>query len=225
MDKMKRYAVYYAPPAGPFATAAAQWLGWDPVAGVEVQRPDIGVDLNALTGEPRRYGFHGTIKPPFRLADGVDVTTLETALCELTQSLHPVEIEGLQLLTLEGFLALTPLGDCSALTDLAAQVVQKLDPLRAPLTEAEIVRRRPALLSRHQRALLDRFGYPYVMDEFRFHLTLSNNLNEDQVAALLPLAKAYFAAHLPRPFRLFDLCLFGEAEDGRFYLLHRYPLG
>lgn len=222
--KLKRYALYYAPERGPFATAAVRWLGWDPATSSEVAQPDLGLNLAALTADPRKYGFHGTLKAPFRLAEGVDFEAASAAVAALAHSLAPVELPGLQFLDLEGFLALVPLGDTSALMDLAAQVVETLDPLRAPLTEAELARRRPDRLTPRQRDLLNRFGYPYVLEEFRFHLTLSGPLSQADHAALRPLAEAHFAPHLPQPFRLSDLCLFGEDEDGRFHLLHRYPL-
>jgi putative phosphonate metabolism protein len=224
MDKMKRYAVYYAPEAGPFAQAAANWLGWDPATGRAVAQPALGLDLAAMTADPRKYGFHGTIKPPFRLAPGVSAADLSTAVRQLAQSLPAVAMPGLQMLALEGFLALVPQGDQTALGDLAARVVADIDPFRAPLTEAEVARRRPDRLTPRQRDLLALYGYPYVMEEFRFHLTLSGHLTAADHAALLPLATAHFAPHLPQPFRVSALCLFGEAEDGHFHLLHRYAL-
>jgi putative phosphonate metabolism protein len=224
MDKMKRYAIYYAPEAGPFATAAAKWLGWDPELGAVVTQPEVGVDLVDLTNDPRKYGFHGTIKAPFRMADGMGRDALSDALSALAANLKPVEMPGLELVALDGFLALVPQGDTSNLLALAAQVVERLGHLRAPLTEAEIARRRPERLTSRQRALLDQFGYPYVMEEFRFHLTLSRRLTAAENAALMPRASTYFAPHLPKPVRISTLCLFGEAMDGRFHLLHRYPL-
>lgn len=225
MDKMKRYAVYYAPEAGPFAQAAATWLGWDPATGRAVAQPDLGLDLAAMTADPRKYGFHGTIKPPFRLAQGVSATDLGAAIGQLAKTLPTIDCVGLQMLELEGFLALVPQGNTSALGDLAAQVVARLDSLRAPLTAAELARRKPDQLTPRQRELLALYGYPYVMEEFRFHLTLSGHLSPADHAALLPLAIAHFTPHLPHPFRIDTLCLFGESEDGRFHLLHRYPLG
>jgi putative phosphonate metabolism protein len=225
MKDIKRYAIYYAPRAGAFADAAASWLGWDPVSGAEVAHPDLAADLPSLTAEPRKYGFHGTIKPPFRLAHGVDAAAADATVDALARQLQPVEMPGLDLVSLEGFLALVPKGDVTGLTDLAAQVVERLDPLRAPLTQAEIARRRPDRLTPRQRALLDQFGYPHVMEEFRFHLTLSGRLTDDQMTLLRPLAEAHFAGLRPEPFALEDLCLFGEAADGRFHLLSRYPLG
>lgn len=224
MKEMKRYAIYYAPEGGALADAAARWLGWDPVLGQALAQPDLGLDLARLTEEPRKYGFHGTIKPPFRLAEGVDLADLDAAVTRLAASLRPVEMPGLALHLLERFLALTPTGDASALQDLAARVVEDLDLLRAPLTEAEIARRRPERLTLRQRALLDRYGYPFVMEEFRFHLTLSGPLAEEEKQALTGLAETYFTPLLPRPFRIAALCLFGEAGDGQFHLLHRYAL-
>jgi hypothetical protein len=35
---------------------------------------------------------------------------------------------------------------------------------------------------------------------------------------------AHFAPVLPQPFRIEDLCLFGEDAGGRFHLLLRYAL-
>ncbi|MBC7476929.1 MAG: DUF1045 domain-containing protein [Pseudorhodobacter sp.] len=224
MEQMKRYAVYYAPEAGPFATAGARWLGWDPATGRSVPQPELGLDLAAFTTDPRKYGFHGTLKPPFRLAAGVTQADLSASVATLARQLSAVGTPDLQFVDLEGFLALTPHGDNTALTALAAEVVAQLDPFRAPLSEVEIARRRPERLSPRQRELLDRYGYPHVMEEFRFHLTLSNALTTAEHARLRPLAEAHFTPHLPQPFRLKDLCLFGEAADGRLHLLHRYPL-
>ena len=217
---MKRYAIYYAPPLGAFAQAGAAWLGWDAAAGAPVPQPDPG--LAAVTVAPRKYGFHGTLKPPFRLAEGQSFTALHTAVATLATHLAPVTLPGLRLRDLDGFLALTPEGDQAPLHALAAEVVTALEPFRAPLTAAEIAKRRPERLTPRQRDLLDAYGYPFVLEEFRFHLTLSDRLPEP--TALAAQAQAHFAPHLPRPFTIDALCLFGEAADGRFHLMQRHPL-
>ena len=223
MMQMQRYAVYYAPRDGEFSAAAAAWLGWDAVAGRAVAQPDVP-GIVTLTADPRKYGFHGTLKPPFRLAEGVRVEDLTEAVAALAGRLSPVEMPGLHLADLDGFLALIPVGDTGALLDLAAKVVVDLDPLRAPLTAAEIARRRPDSLTPRQRDLLASYGYPYVLEEFQFHLTLTGRLQDPEAAALRAAATRHFDGLLPQPFRLEDLCLFGEDQDGRFHLLHRYPL-
>lgn len=224
MDQMKRYAVYFAPREGPFAYRAAEWLGRDPTTGVDLPQPVLpGIgDPHAMTAEPRRYGFHGTIRAPFRPAAGVTEDLILDRVASLAARLAPVVCKGLRVETLHGFVALTPLGDEAALLELASAVVEGTDDLRAPLTEAEFARRRPDRLSPRQRDLLERWGYPFVMEEFRFHLTLTDRL--DEPAPVLAALRAHFAPVLPSPFVIEDLCLFGENASGRFQLLHRYAL-
>lgn len=221
---MQRYAVYYAPREGAFAYRANDWLGREPGNDRDLPQPVLpGIgDPRAITGEPRRYGFHGTLRAPFRPGDGVGEDQIRATVASLAARLAPVTCDGLRVETLHGFIALTPLGCEAALLDLGAAVVEATDPLRAPLTEAEIARRRPDRLSQRQRDLLHRWGYPFVMEEFRFHLTLTDRL--DQPEPVRQALETHFAPVLPRPFLIEDLCLFGEHASGRFHLLHRYAL-
>jgi len=227
MMEYRRYAIYYAPPAGEFARRAAGWLGWDLAGGHAVRQPDLpGLPrpLPLMTVDPRRYGFHGTIKAPFRLAEGATCAMLQEALDRLAGRRPPVVLDGMHLVRLKGFLAFVPFGDETDLVNLAADVVRDIDGCRAPLTPEDISRRRPDRLSLRQRQLLEEWGYPHVMEEFRFHLTLSDNLPEDQAALLAPVAAGWFADCLPRPFRIDDLSLCGEDGDGRFSLISRHAL-
>jgi putative phosphonate metabolism protein len=227
MSEYRRYAIYYAPPAGPFADRVAAWLGWNPATGREVAQPVVGGlprPLAEMTEAPRKYGFHGTIKAPFRLAEGLDQAMVQERLDRLGARLSPVGMPGLALVRLGSFLALAPGGDETDLMNLAAEVVTDIDDLRAPLTPAEMARRRPERLSSRQRELLALWGYPYVLEEFRFHLTLSDSLPDGEAAALADVAGRHLADVLPRPFVIADLCLFGEAADGRFHLVSRHAL-
>ena len=224
MDHYRRYALYYTPPQGEFADFGASWLGWDAAAGVAVAQPVLpGLDIAALTAAPRKYGFHATLKAPFRLAAGRTETALIGAVATLAAQLRPVTLAGLALTRIGPFLALTPDGDPAALNALAAQTVEGLDPFRAPLTEAEVARRNPDRLSPRQRALLDRWGYPYVFDEFQFHMTLTDALDADRLdrvsAALRPRLTV-----VPRPFTLDAVSLMGEGADGRVRLIRRFAL-
>lgn len=224
MDQMKRFAVYYAPRPGAFATRANAWLGWDPVTGAALAQPQVpGIaDPAAITADPRRYGFHGTIRAPFRLAEGMTPDAVAATVAALAARLAPVVCEGLILENLHGFLALTPRGCEAALLELGAAVVEGTNDLRAPLSQAEIARRRPEALSPRQRELLHCWGYPYVIEEFRFHLTLTDRLADP--GPVMAALEGHFADVLPRPFEIQDLCLFGEDAAGRFHLLHRYAL-
>lgn len=225
MEQMKRYAIYYAPEAGAFADAAAAWLGWDVQAGQAVAQPqlDLPQPLADITAEPRKYGFHATLKAPFRLAEGARAEDLAKAVAALATQLRPVTLDGLALTRVGPFLALTPQGDAGPLNALAAQVVTVLDAFRAPLTEAELARRNPDRLTQHQRALLDAWGYPYVLEEFRFHMTLTGALDP----ATLDAVTAQLAPRLtvvPRPFALDALSLMGEDAAGRVHLIRRLAL-
>jgi putative phosphonate metabolism protein len=227
MHQPRRFAIYYAPPEGPFADATASWLGWDAGTGRAVAHPDVSGlpgPVDALTEEPRKYGFHGTLKAPFRLAEGRGVDDLHRAAAEVAAGLRPVRMPGLRFAAMDGFLALAPDGETEALDSLAAEVVRALDPWRAPLTPDEIARRRPDRLTDRQRQNLARWGYPYVLDEFRFHLTLTGNIGADAAAETASALAPWMGPLLPRPFVVADLCLFGEMPDGRFRILHRYPL-
>jgi hypothetical protein len=178
-----------------------------------------------LTATPRRYGFHATIKPPFRLAAGAAPAELVVACEGLCADLGPVQLDGLQLTDLDGFLALTPAGDTGALDALAARAVADLDAFRAPAPPDEIARRRAAGLTPRQEALLDRWGYPYVMEEFGFHMTLTGRLAPALRGAVAAGLDDWLAPVLPRPFEIGHLALAGEGPDGRFRLVGRWPLG
>jgi putative phosphonate metabolism protein len=226
MDGFKRYGLYVVPD-GALYRAGADWLGWDSVAGSPATQPDLPglpADPAALTATPRKYGFHGTIKPPFRLAAGHDAATLDAAGRAFCATRAPVTIPRLELRRLGGFIALVPAEPCAALADLAGASVAALDAFRAPPDATELARRRKTRLTERQEALLTRWGYPYVMDEFRFHMTLTGRLPDDQADRASTALAAHFAPLLAPLFVIDSLCLMGEDADGLFHLVHRYAL-
>lgn len=217
-----RFAIYYLPPEGALADFGAAWLGWDCVSARDSIPHDVP-GLHDVTMTPRKYGFHGTLKPPFRLAEGTDVSALQDAVSQMAAACAPAQSDGLALTALGRFLALTPVGDTSGIARVAATCVEALDAFRAPPHEAELERRRKARLSERQEALLQRWGYPYVMEEFRFHLTLTGRLSVDDIGPWTETARAHLPP-LPAPFVMDDVALVGEREDGRFELIQRYTL-
>ncbi len=221
-----RYAIYYAPPAdAAWSQFATSWLGWDMEAGTDAAHPAIsGLDVAAITDVPRKYGLHATMKPPMRLAEGQSRSALEDACATLAQTQAPVVLDGLELARLGRFLALRVIGDDTALNALAGTCVKELDRFRAPAPAAELDRRRAAGLTPAQDENLMRWGYPYVLEEFRFHITLSGKLPKAELPAVEAALQETLAPLLPTPFKISDLALMGEAEDGRFHLIHRYAL-
>lgn len=224
--QFRRYGIYYTPRAGALAEFGAAWLGWDVASGTPVAHPlveGLPLPVKDITATPRKYGLHGTIKPPFFLVDGTDATDLSDSFATLCASLQPVTLDGLTLSRIGSFIALTIDGDQTPLAHLAGQAVRDLDAFRAPPSESELARRRKSNLSPRQEELLAQWGYPYVMDEFRFHITLSGRLGCDAEAVVDALTP-HITPLLPRPFVVDSLTLVGEDDDGMFHEIHRHTL-
>ncbi len=219
MDDVVRFALYLVP-EGPLGAFGADWLGWDMARGTALPIPE---EWASVTAEPRRYGFHATVKPPFRLAEGRDAAGLMDAVGALCADVAPFTCDGLRLASLDGFVALVPDGDTGPLDRFAARVVADLDGFRRPAEAQEIARRRAAGLSARQEDYLLRWGYPYVMDEFRAHFTLTTRLGPERDAVMAHLQTRLADVPL-RPFSVDSLCLVGEQAAGGFRLIHRYAL-
>lgn len=218
-----RFAIYYLPPQGSaLAEFGARWLGWDGHAGCAVTQPALP-GLDDITMTPAKYGFHGTLKPPFRLADGTDRAGLERATADLAATIAPAQADGLELVRLGRFLALVPSGDMAGIVRVAAACVEGLDRFRATATQDELARRRKSGLTPAQDALLTRWGYPYVMEQFRFHLTLTGPLSKAQADDWMATAQAHLPP-LPAPFAMDAVALVGERADGRFEVIQSYAL-
>lgn len=226
-----RYAIYYAPAYGsPLAEFGRRWFGYDPKAGTSIdQRITIGLDdafVFDVTSQPARYGLHATLKPPIQLAIGRTEEQLAAATARLAQRLELVTTGPLEVVNLDGFLALCPSGDLTALNALAAEIVEQLDPFRAPPGAAERQRRVTANLSPRQRELLEAWGYPFLLDQFRLHITLTRRLDDGERQRLLSRLKDELAEHCTQTFVVDSICLYGDPGESRpFRYIHRFPLG
>jgi len=230
-----RYAVYLAPPP-----ASALWrfgcdvIGRDAASGEQRRGfATAGFDADGwreIAREPRRYGFHATLKAPFRLRDDASADDLCEAVAELASGLSPFEAGPLAVSTLatgggRAFVALTPLAPPAALARLESLAVRSLDRFREPLSASERVRRNPERLSARQRDMLESWGYPYALDEFRLHFTLTGAISD-----FAPVATALTRAYADRvgspDFTVDALVLFGEdVASGDFTILRRFPFG
>jgi len=214
-----RVAVYYAPaPDDPLWAACCAWLGRDPAQGVVCDQPPIPGIL-AATSSPRRYGPHATLKPPMQLRGGYDDFVADVA--RLAASLDDFLLPQLRVVYLHNFLALCPVAPSAQLNELAARCVTDLDHHRLP-EDAAAQAKRAVGRSPRQLENLARWGYPLVLDDWQFHITLSNA----GAADLLALAQEFFAPALAQP-RLFNsLAIFCEDEPGAtFRLTARLPFG
>ena len=181
--------------------------------------------VRQLTRSPRQYGFHATLKAPFRLARGVNERHLMWELARLADSLPAFSMPGLKVGRLSGFIALRPAGSAEELMALARRCVTGLDVLRAPLKAAERARRHAAGLTPHQKDLLERWGYPFVLDEYCFHMTLTGRLDDSDAASLMPWLQNWLGPALDDDSRAADLAVFAQPHAGAdFVLRRRFPL-
>ena len=210
-EAVARAAVYFAPPeTSPLGERARAWFA-------DRATQDI-------TGSPRHYGFHATLKAPFRLAEGKALEGLLNAVERFAAARRWVEGPTLCVDALGEFLALVPSAPDSRLDALAADCVQAFEPFRAPLSPAELTRRRAARLSPRQDCYLEEWGYPYVMEEFRFHMTLTQRLPAPERAHWKAVLEAHFATIADRPLVLDGISVFvQDSLESPFRHLARFP--
>ncbi len=226
-----RYAIYFTPSIhDPLSIAAASWFGRNVYSGETVERPSgIGLSSQELafyTAVPRRYGFHATIKAPFHLHPEANEAALLKALMQFAGSITPFDMPRMEIARLGDFYGLAPVIPSDAMQLLAATVVQVFDAFRAPLGEAEIERRDPYGLTAPQFANLHRWGYPYVMDEYRFHMMLTGPLAAKSSNRLETALRQVFEPVLAEPMKIASLALFVEPEPGAPLRVHsQHPLG
>ncbi len=203
-----RAALYAVPDADGLLERAEAWLAGN----------------SAITSSALRYGFHGTLKAPFRLAEGRTLDELDAAAARFAAEHEPVQVPQLTLARLGAFFALVPGSEAKPLHALADDVVHHFEPFRAPLNATEIARRKPEALSENQRELLQRWGYPYVFEEFRFHLTVTDQIPADQQDAVEQRLRTWFAGRLGLDLPVNTLAVFVEPEPGaRFHVHSSHP--
>jgi len=199
MNHYPRYALYYAPAeSSDLARFGARTIGYDAYSGSDVEvAPEIlssFPDWAELTRDPRKYGFHATFKAPFFLKSGATEEDLLAALSEFVAKPRTRPVIDPVIRQVESFIAIVPSVPSDELCALAEACVVEFDELRAPLTPEDRARRKPDALSVRQRGHLDQWGYPYVMQDFRFHMTLTGSLNPDQADVILPRLQQSFSA-------------------------------
>lgn len=222
-----RYALYYTPPADhPLTGAASAWLGRDVWRAAAVERALVeGLDLDdagleALTASARHYGFHATLKAPFDLADGQSEAALIAALDRFAGTRAAFEGH-LEVRSLSGFIAMVFAPVCPAMTALHTACVHEFEPFRAPISDADLARRRRSPMSAEQNARLQAFGYPWIFDDFRFHMTLTGRIADEAERDRIVAALARHFAPVLGAHRVDALCLFGQEDRAApFRIVH-----
>ncbi len=223
----KRYAIYFVP-KGELAKFGRAWLGWDCRKGRYISSENAFseplADREYFTKKPRKYGLHATLKAPFRLQTTQNEPALRSAFHSFCNHQKPAASGNLTLSEQGGFISLRPQRQSAALFELGKNCLEAFDPFRAPLDQNDLNRRRNARLSPRQNDFLHQWGYPYVLQEFQFHITLSSRLSILQREKIIPALKNLLAHELDCPFIIAHLALMGEDRNGQFHILEEANL-
>jgi putative phosphonate metabolism protein len=230
MANYPRYAIYYAPaPDSDLDRFGAQLLGYDAFSGGDLPFPQLVVqtvaDWRELTADPRTYGFHATLKAPMALAGGKTEVELVAACEAFAGVARKIPVIKPIVDSISGFIAVVPAEPSAELTRLAADCVSEFDSFRAPLTAEDRARRNPARLTPRQCAYLDRWGYPFVVEEFRFHMTLTGRLTAERREPVLAMLRQRFSALGLERLPIDRIALFRqESREQRFRIVDHWPL-
>jgi putative phosphonate metabolism protein len=230
MTGFPRYAIYFAAGAdNALSRFGAELLGYDGYTGNDVPFPDdalrVATDWRDITADPRKYGFHATLKAPMALASGMTEAELATACATFAAKARPIPLIRPVVDSISGFIAVVPDEPVGDLQQLATDCVRDFDVFRADLMVEDRARRRPEKLSERQRDYLDRWGYPYVMEEFRFHMTLTGRLDAERRGLILEMLRARFATLKLDMLAIDRIALFKQDDAKvRFRIICEWPL-
>jgi hypothetical protein len=223
-----RYAIYYAPePGSPLDAFGRSWFGHEGSGAARGIGKLTAERIATLSETSRRYGFHGTLKPPFSLNPAVSLDSLLSAARVFARTLSPVEIPPLELAIIGKFIALTPTIQSAALEKLAAACVRAFEAYRVPLTEDQEVSYKLNRLTVHQEQMLEHWGYPYVMEEFRFHISVTDRIeNLVERKEVLKALDIFATPVIGKPIMVRDIVVFGQASpDEPMAAIERIPFG
>lgn len=220
-----RYAIYFLPEGNtPLWRFGSSVIGYDSISGRHVEHPTCSFDedLAAITVQPRTYGFHATLKAPFRLSQTMTEEDLLAAAQTFSAQERPFSLGALSVEALGSFIALVP-EMSPKLESFAARCVEAFEPFRSPMNTEERAKRLRSPLTPRQIELMDAYGYPYVMDEFRFHMTLTSSLAAPLIAPVR-MALAGLYEPVAAPLDIWSICVCAQAPGQKFRLLRRLTL-
>ncbi len=214
-----RYAIYHAPAlGGTLHVLGSSWLGRDAFSGQPIRQPEVE-GLPEVTAAPRRYGLHATLKPPFALSHGRTRGSLGNSVAALAGQAEVIPGVKLELALLDGFLALIPALPDARIAELEQACIRDLDAFRAAASEDELNRRRSTGLTPRQERYLERWGYPYVLDEFRFHITLTERLDPARIERFTAAAEKHFDDVLRNPIAIGEIAIFRQTAPGADFIV------
>lgn len=226
-----RYAIYYMPNLdSAFWRLGSACLGYDAASGADLIFPahrlfDDQNLASRVTQDPRKYGFHATLKAPFSLKSEVTEADFLDSAQTFAREQASFELPKLSVQAMDDFIAFKPRTRSTPLHALADACVLRFEPVRKPLDEADIERRLAQGLSERQSKALALHGYPFVFDDFHFHMTLTGKLDAELREIWLGGLTEIFSV-LSQPVICDSIAVFKQGQPGsRFHVLTRLHFG
>ncbi len=236
MKKYSRYAIYYAPPKeSNLEEFGRYWFGWDPLNAKLInnkQRINYlngfgiknlkNIDKNVLIA--KKYGFHGTLIPPFKLNKNYSTNLLFKKTEDIAKKFKKFKFYKFKLKKINNFYAFVQNKKNNNINKLSNRLVRELFKFRSPLTKKEIDRRNPSKLSKFQLNILYKWGYPYLMSEFKFHMTLASEVTGNKLYSELKKIENNKEIILNEINNFDKIYIFGENQKGMFENLENFSL-
>ena len=181
-------------------------------------------ELKDYCEQPAKYGFHATLKAPFRLKRNVKTKNFYDVISHIAAQHSRFKIKGLKIVYSKKFTFITSRKPNKLLINLENDLVKHLDTFRAELNKTEIKKRIPDSLTFKQNKYLKEWGYPFVFDQFKFHMTLMNqNNNKLSNKQKLELEKLIYKTS-NNVIEFNEISLLGENKNGYFEEIKRFKL-
>jgi len=181
-------------------------------------------ELKDYCEQPAKYGFHATLKAPFRLKRNVKTKNFYDVISHIAAQHSRFKIKGLKIVYSKKFTFITSRKPNKLLINLENDLVKHLDTFRAELNKTEIKKRIPDSLTFKQNKYLKEWGYPFVFDQFKFHMTLMNqNNNKLSNKQKLELEKLIYKIS-NNVIEFNEISLLGENKNGHFEEIKRFKL-
>ncbi len=236
MKKYSRFAIYYAPPKGSVLEEFGKyWFGWDPLVAKFInnkQRINYlnrfgiknlkSIDNNILMA--KKYGFHGTLIPPFKLNNNYNRKKLFKKIEVVAKKYKKFNFYKFKLKKIDNFYAFVQSKKNNNINKLSNRLVRELFKFRSPLTKKEIDRRNPSKLSKLQLSILYKWGYPYLMSQFNFHMTLASEVSGNKLYFELKKIEKNKEIILNETNDFDKIYIFGENQKGMFENLENFSL-
>jgi putative phosphonate metabolism protein len=230
MPQYPRYAIYFVPPADSMLYRfGAGLLGYDALSGATLPFSD-GIEAQIdgwkeITVDPRKYGFHATLKAPMSLVDGRNEAELMATVKKFARAHRAIPTITPVVRAIGSFIAIVPEAPSPALQTLVDDCVTAFDSFRAPLTMEDRRRRNVLALTERQIAYLDRWGYPYVFEEYRFHMTLTGSIDSQRRASVLDVLQNRFCKLDLQQVAIDHVALLRQSdEQSAFNVMSNFPL-